>query len=80
MTIIIFSSIKNKALLQEILDWGKVSHIKFQMYFTLRNVESILKQKYSFIVATEISQARALKKAGYKVILIENEWKGIKSV
>lgn len=79
LTIIIFSSTKNKKMLQQILNWGRNSHIKFQMYFTLNNMKQHLKQKHDFIVVTEKSHVAALKKAGVKCVLIEDNWyKGAK--
>ena len=81
MQVIIFSSIKNKRLLQQILNWGGNSHIKFQMYFSMRNFKNILKQKHDFIICTEKSHAAVLKEGGYKAFLVEDNWyKGIRKI
>lgn len=77
MQAIIFTTLKNKTLLQQILNWGSVSHVKFQMYFTGKNFSNILKQKHDIIITTEKFIARRLKNEGYKVVLVEKEWRGL---
>ncbi len=63
-------------MLQQIMDWSKSTHIKFQMYFTkdVKVMKNVMKQKHDLVICTEKFLAVRSKKAGAKPILIEKEW------
>lgn len=81
MQVIIFTSIGNKKLLQQILDWGVKSPLKFQMYFCKDKKNVLQFSKDGFVVTTDSNVAKILKQASKKFVFIEKDWiKGTKNV
>lgn len=78
MKILIFANLKEKKLLQQVMDWSKVSHIKFQMMFN--NEEKYIKQMLynspnTFIVVlNEPKTGRILKKLNKRFVTVKNDW------
>lgn len=78
ITYLIFADRNNKHMIQEILDWGLLPNITFQMTFTTdkNKMKQFLQyNKADMIVTCTKAAALFLSKRGLKFIYVENNWK-----
>jgi hypothetical protein len=71
MNLIIFTTLKDRQLLQDMMNWTSKTKHKSQILFTGKNLKVVLSQKYDMIICTEKFIEAGLKKRGYKAILKE---------
>lgn len=78
MQVLIFANLKERKLLQQIMDWSKVTHIKFQMVFVNNEKQiqqTLIMNKTNFIVVlNDLKTVKILKKLKKRPILVKGDW------